>query len=134
MIARRPAGGPSVIGQELSNGDLVEAVARRVVELLAEQSGEAVSAAEIARRFGVSRDWVYAHGGDLGAVPIGDGPRPRLRFYPERVSRYLAAYSGGSRSDEREAAASSGSSRPRKRGRGQNTDLLPIRDRQNAAG
>ena len=77
--------------------EMVEAIARRVVELLRaeEGSGPAVSAAEIARRFDLSRDWVYRHARELGAQRIGVGERPRLRFYPEKVSAYLASCSSG---------------------------------------
>jgi hypothetical protein len=61
----------------------VEAIARRVAELLrVEPTAEAqyVDAATIARRFGVTRAWVYQHKADLGAMPLGSGPKPRLRF------------------------------------------------------
>jgi hypothetical protein len=42
-----------------------------------------LDAQEVARRLGVSRDWVYEHADELGASRIGSGPRPRLRFPPE---------------------------------------------------
>jgi hypothetical protein len=60
----------------------VESVARRVVELLRGESvaGERIDAAEVARLFGCSRDWVYANADRLGAVRLGDGPKARLRF------------------------------------------------------
>lgn len=118
--------------RELSNAPLVEAVARRVVELLREEAGEALPASEIARRFGLSRAWVYAHADDLAAVRIGTGPRPRLRFYPSRVSRYLDACSEGSRSDPPETAAASDTLRRRRSASGQRTDLLPIRGQEPA--
>ena len=35
---------------------------------------------EFAQRLGRSIDFVYAHADQLGAVRIGDGPRPRLLF------------------------------------------------------
>jgi hypothetical protein len=38
-----------------------------------------VDAAELAAELRVSRTWVYAHRGDLGAVRLG-GPNGRLRF------------------------------------------------------
>jgi hypothetical protein len=69
-----------------------EAIARRVVELL-EQRGlqrrELVDAAELARRFGMERSWVYSHAIELGAVKLGSGPKPRLRFDPEIAARVL---------------------------------------------
>jgi hypothetical protein len=47
---------------ELSDS-CIEAVARRVVELLEQQPGAPclVDAAELARSLGVTRDWVYRH-------------------------------------------------------------------------
>ena len=67
--------------------DDVEAIARRTAELLRDLDAGApghraqlVDAAEIARRFGVERGWVYAHANELGAVRLGTGRRPRLRF------------------------------------------------------
>lgn len=45
-----------------------------------------IDSKEVARRFGLSRAWVYEHAGELGAVAIGDGPRPRLRFVPSLVA------------------------------------------------
>jgi predicted DNA-binding transcriptional regulator AlpA len=41
-----------------------------------------LDANEVARRLGVSRDWVYEHADELGASRIGSGSRPRLRFPP----------------------------------------------------
>jgi hypothetical protein len=49
-----------------------------------------LSAAEVSRWWGVHRGWVYEHAQELGAIKIGDGERPRLRFDPERVARRLA--------------------------------------------
>lgn len=70
----------------------IDAIAERVVELLREEGdagAELVDAAEIARRFGVSRDWVYEHADRLGAVRLGNGPRARLRFNPAHVAEAL---------------------------------------------
>lgn len=62
----------------------VEAIARRVVELLARRSltgePELVDATQLARRLGVERSWVYTHAIELGAVRLGSGSKPRLRF------------------------------------------------------
>ena len=62
----------------------IEAIARRVVELQREQGGQAVgellTPAEVARRFGVSRAWVYSRADELGVIRLGDGRKPRLRF------------------------------------------------------
>jgi hypothetical protein len=48
-----------------------------------------VDAAEIARLHGKTRTWVYEHAGELGAVRLGSGPRPRLAFSPTRVAERL---------------------------------------------
>jgi hypothetical protein len=74
------------IADRLSN-----AVAARIVEVLNEQGfssqparqTEWLDALEVARRLGVSREWVYEHAEELGATRLGSGRRPRLRF-PER--------------------------------------------------
>lgn len=74
--------------------DDVEAVARRVVELL--QEGDVaprvgmVGTAAIARMVGMSEDWVRDHAGDLGAVRAGAGSRGELRFDVEVVRERLA--------------------------------------------
>ena len=72
----------------------IEAIARRVTQLLRHDPVAAaherlVSAAEIARRFGVSRAWVYENADRLGAVRLGRGARPRLRFDPQQVEKRL---------------------------------------------
>ena len=67
----------------------IEAIAVRVVELLREQAatpGRMLSATEVARRYGVSRSWVYEHAERLGAFRLGTGPRARLRFSAAEVS------------------------------------------------
>jgi hypothetical protein len=70
----------------------IEALAVKLAELLGEPSSlsrdpedRMLSAAEVARRWGISRRWIYDHAGDLGAMRMGGGPRPRLRFDPVEV-------------------------------------------------
>jgi hypothetical protein len=71
----------------------VDAIARRVIELLqgkaATASEELVDAAELARRLGVDRSWVYTHAIELRAVKLGQGPRPRLRFDPRLAAERI---------------------------------------------
>jgi hypothetical protein len=73
-------------GVESSDLAFVEAVARRVVELLHEEGEVAregprlLTAAQVAEEFGVSTDWLYANATQLGAIRMGSGPRARLRF------------------------------------------------------
>jgi hypothetical protein len=99
----------------------VEAVARRVVELIRGEEGskELVDAAEVARRFSLSRDYVYRHADDFGAVRLGDGPRARLRFSPAKVAEALDS------SSDRESQPKGEAVRPVRSGRG--VTLLPIR-------
>ena len=80
----------------------VEAIARRVVEILERrglQGQELVDAAELARRYGIERSWVYSHAIELGAVKLGSGPKPRLRFDPQIAARVLRRVSEGSAAD-----------------------------------
>lgn len=70
----------------------VAAIAASVAKLLHGNGAdpELIDAAEVARRFGLSRDYVYRHADKLGAIRLGNGPRPRLRFDPATVRRSLA--------------------------------------------
>jgi len=73
--------------------DEIEAVARRVAELLRDggsaegqtPSPRLVDAATMARLLGVSRATVYAKAEELGAIRVGNGKRARLRFDPRRL-------------------------------------------------
>ncbi|MGH2946535.1 MAG: hypothetical protein ACRDPC_09815 [Solirubrobacteraceae bacterium] len=72
----------------------VEAVARRVTELLSARPGPSaprrlLTAAEVSEWWGVERAWVYANADDLGARRLGAGRRPRLRFDPDEVAERL---------------------------------------------
>jgi hypothetical protein len=97
----------------------IEAVATRVADLLKEQhpDAELVDAAAIARRFGVSRDFVYQHADELGAVRLGDGPKARLRFDQSKVGRAL-------RKPTEKTTRSA-----RRRATRRSSSLLPIRQR-----
>jgi hypothetical protein len=48
-----------------------------------------LDAAAVARMLGVTRGWVYEHAAELGAIRLGAGSRPRLRFDPLRVGMAL---------------------------------------------
>ena len=75
------------------DGDAIEAIAMRVVELLhdlPEAHLRYVDAATVAEMLCVDRDWVYAHARDLGAVRLGSGSKARVRFDPSRVGARLA--------------------------------------------
>jgi len=107
-----------------------EAIALRVAELLRDEAptlaapAQLLTASEVADRFGLSREWVYAHKTRLGAIPIADGLRPRLRFDPERVAAALATPT---------TAVEAAAGQPRRRRRPvapAAADLLPIRGRR----
>lgn len=85
----------------------IEALAVRLAQLLEPQprheGRERISAAEVARTWGVARRWVYDHAAELGARRLGSGPRPRLRFDPVEVAERL-----GRPGDEHRSAPSAG--------------------------
>ncbi len=68
---------------------LAERLAVRLNGLAPARTEPLVDAAEIARLHGKTRSWVYEHAGELGAVRLGSGPRPRLAFSPARVAEQL---------------------------------------------
>lgn len=106
----------------------VEAIARRVVEILERrglQSRELVDAAELARRFGIERSWVYSHAIELGAVKLGSGPKPRLRFDPQIAARVLRK-AGEQTAADPPARSGKRADRP-SAGEGSEVRLLPIR-------
>jgi hypothetical protein len=88
-------------GQELHLApESIEALATRLAELVGanlpasvaeEPEKKMLSAAEVSRQWGVSRRWVYDHAEELGAVALGGGPRPRLRFDPDVVAERLGS-------------------------------------------
>jgi hypothetical protein len=51
-----------------------------------------VDATALAADLGVSRQWIYEHRVKLGALRLGDGPRPRLRFDPIAARAALSCY------------------------------------------
>jgi hypothetical protein len=69
---------------------VADAVAQGVLELTEEHHRIGlVDAAELARVLGVDREWVYEHSERLGAIRLGKGPRPRLRF---EISRAIESF------------------------------------------
>lgn len=105
----------------------VEAIARRVVEILEGrglQQRELVDASELARRFGIERSWVYSHAIELGAVKLGNGAKPRLRFDPQIAVRVLRRVDGKPAADP---PARSGKRAGQPQGSEGKVELLPIR-------
>ena len=45
---------------------------------------------DVAAEFATSEEWVRDHQAELGAIKLGDGPKARLRFEPERIAAYKA--------------------------------------------
>jgi hypothetical protein len=87
-----------------------------------------VDAATIAELIGTTRDWVYQNADRLGAIRLGDGPRARLRFDPERVERALGSDASDQRAQPaRKAAAYADATRSCTRAR---VPLLPIKGRE----
>ncbi len=106
----------------------VEAIARRVVEILEQrglQSRKLVDATELARRLGIERSWVYSHAIELGAVKLGNGPKPRLRFDPQIAARVLRR-AGEQTTADPPARSGTRADRP-PAGGGSGVRLLPIR-------
>ena len=71
---------------------LADPVARRVLEMIKDEGVLAaptaatwLTAAEVAQLLHVTREWVYQHADELGAVRLGGGRRPRLRFRREAL-------------------------------------------------
>ena len=79
-----------LVAERIDYDRLGAAVAAHL-ELRSDDGHALVSAKEIAARIGCSPRWVREHKTELGAVPMSDGPRPRLGFYPPLVDRALAA-------------------------------------------
>jgi hypothetical protein len=112
--------GPVVVSLDAAS---VDALAHRVAELLttsppvreSEQPTPLLTAAEVSRWWGVDRGWIYQHAQQLGAVRLGSGKRPRLRFDADRVAQALGA--------RRQNSSDEGRS-PRKRA---DQKLLPLR-------
>jgi hypothetical protein len=108
-----------------SESALVEAVARRVVDLLREEGELApngprlMTVAEVRDEFGVSAQWVYANADGLGAIRLGSGPRARIRFERATIVARLARLASRNRPSR---AARRSQAEPYEDG-----ELLPIR-------
>jgi predicted DNA-binding transcriptional regulator AlpA len=99
MSHREPAGAWARVRRAAAEltPEAIEQIAQRVAELLGRgqvghppDSPRLLEASQLAHRLGVSREWVYEHATELGAITIGDGPKPRLRFDPEMAAAALA--------------------------------------------
>jgi hypothetical protein len=110
----------------------VEAVARRVVELMHREGASPsvrrlVDAATLAAELGVERSWVYTHRDELGAVHLGTGPKPRLRFDVEAARTMLARSMSRESEAPQTPVTATNSARRRRQRLGSSLELLPIR-------
>ena len=75
---------------EQVDADLIEAIARRVADLIADPAPaelpELIDTAEVARRLGIHRATVYRNPRRYGGEKISDGPRGRWRFDPTKIN------------------------------------------------
>jgi hypothetical protein len=76
-----------------------------------------VDATTLAEALGVDRSYVYAHAAELGAIRLGSGSKPRLRFDLEAAREAFACYaSKQSRGSNTSAGAESAApTAPRRR-------------------
>jgi len=104
----------------------IEAIATRVAELLrnAPPPSGLLSATQLAQHLGLSRAWIYEHARELGAIQLGAGSKPRLRFDLTTAKTALTRTDHGPT-----ALAVPEAPRPRRRpGKPTDTTLLPIHD------
>ncbi len=109
-----------------------EAVARRVVELMRGEGDFSsarglVDAATLAAELGVERSWVYTHRDELGAIRLGTGAKPRLRFDVEAAWAVLARSAGSESHEPKPPTPARGSTRRQRRRMGSSPPLLPIK-------
>lgn len=113
------------------DGAMIESIARRVAELLREEQlvGERlIDATEVARRLGVARSTIYDRAAEFGAIRLGAGPRPRLRFDPRIVEAAITRHRRSSARGEPDRPMPPRTRRQRSANRGRSTTLLPIRE------
>lgn len=70
-----------------------------------------VDAQTLADALGVRRETVYAHADELGAIRLGDGSKPRLRFDLETAREAFACYAS-KRSQSADASIGAESAAP----------------------
>jgi hypothetical protein len=143
-----PPGSPQPVGRwararnaaaELTP-DAIEQVAQRVAQLLRHDQPQPtaahdeahptpahlLTAEQLARHLGLNRAWVYDHAAELGAIQLGNGPRPRLRFDAQLAAQALQARR---RRKEPTAADDVPRPRPTRRRRPPSTvPLLPVHE------
>jgi len=132
VVVEHVGGARGVSSAEATGVVLDEEQLERLADLIAERlaagPSELIDAAELARRLGRTREFVYDHAEFFGGQRVGDGPRPRLLF---RWSAALAAADPRSASERSEGAGKPAGTGPRRRRRAgteaTSARLLPVR-------
>jgi hypothetical protein len=70
-------------------GQVADQVAARLEGVSPGRREALIDAQEVARLTGRTREWVYDHQGELGAIRLGSGPKPRLGFDPAQVLAHM---------------------------------------------
>jgi hypothetical protein len=86
------------------------------LERAAHAEDELVDVAEMARRTGRSRDWLYDHADELGAIRLGSGPKAAINFNPAITRERYRTLAVGKR--QRSRARSSAEPTPQAAGEG----------------
>lgn len=95
----------------------VDRIAEAVCDRMGGSLPQLLTADQVAERLSVDRDWVYENADDLGAIRIGNGSKPRLRFDAAKVLSFLSAGSGSQSSQTVEPASRPALKRRRKSSR-----------------
>jgi len=118
--------------------ETIERIAQRVVQLMRHEpeahdeglpaARDLMDASQLARHLGLTRAWVYEHAEQLGAIQLGDGPRPRLRFDPQTAKQALHDRQRRHEPAPMQAANEPRPGRPRQRRAPASVPLLPIHE------
>lgn len=73
----------------------ITAIAEKVAEILEPQhfDGRLLTTKELCNARGLSKDWVYSHATELGAIRLSSGPKAQMRFDLGKADAYLATLS-----------------------------------------
>lgn len=109
----------------------IEALAEAVTRHLAAASGpptaRLLQTRELAAALGRTPGWVRSHASELGAIRLGEGPKPRLLFELEVARERLASCSAPRESSGSQTGMQKPSSRRgTRRAMGTSAELLPV--------
>jgi hypothetical protein len=112
---------------DLELRERLERIEEKLDRLLGQQP-QLVDAARLAEMLGISRSTVYGLAADLGAVEVGSGSKPRLRFDVETARQAWTRRQASERSQQQETPVLAEVRRHRRRsGSGSGVDLLPVK-------